>query len=286
MPTIGGVDINGVFMNGACAVAKTMDDVVAFSKTSAGAILVGSITVQPRDGNAEPRWFVGDGYALNSFGMPNGGLEHYRRELPAMIQVAHEAGKKFFLDIAGFNTQDYVDLAMMADEVKVDLLELNLGCPNIRVDGEQKPIVSFDREAMTEIIDAVAEVTNIPLVLKLSPYSNPAELKAVAETINNSGKVAAISTMNTMPNGYMSKDGSPVISMTFAGVSGKAIQPIALGQVKQFRDVLNLDIAVIGVGGIETAEDVSLFIDAGASMVQAATLVVRDGCAALERLAA
>ena len=285
MPKIGNIEINGVFMNAACAVAKTMDDVKAYAKTSAGAILIGSITVQPRDGNAEPRWYVGEGYALNSFGMPNGGLEHYRKELPAMIDVAHESGKKLFLDIAGFNTQDYVDLAKMADEVGVDILELNLGCPNIRVDGEQKPIVSFDREAMVEIIDAVAAVTNIPIVLKLSPYSNPAELKAVAELINACGKVAGVSTMNTMPNGYMSKDGKPVISMTFAGVSGKAIQPIALGQVKQFRDALNPDIVVIGVGGIESKADVDLFLGAGASMVQAATLVVRDGCDALERLA-
>jgi dihydroorotate dehydrogenase subfamily 1 len=286
MPKIGNIEVNGTFMNAACAVAKTIEDVQAYAQTSAGAILVGSITLEAREGNAEPRWFVGDGYALNSFGMPNGGLEHYKEVLPDMIKIAHDANKVFVLDIAGFSTDDYVKLASMAEEVGVDLLELNLGCPNIRVDGEQKPIVSFDRETMTEIIDAVSAVCSKPLILKLSPYSNPGELKAVAETINQSGKVAAVSTMNTMPNGYMSKDGSPVISMTFAGVSGRAIQPIALGQVKQFRDSLNDDIAVIGVGGVETADDVKLFLDAGASMVQAATLVVRDGHDALDRLAA
>jgi len=285
MVSIGGVEINGTFMNAACAVAKTMEDVQKFSKTRAGAILVGSITVESRDGNVEPRWFVGDGYALNSFGMPNGGLEHYRSVLPEMIKTAHDSGKKLILDIAGFSTKDYVQLATMADEVGVDLLELNLGCPNIRVDGEQKPIVSFDRESMIEIIDAVSSITKIPLILKLSPYSNPAELKAVAELINNCEKVSAVSTMNTMPNGYMSKDGVPVISMTFAGVSGKAIQPIALGQVKQFRNQLNPGIAVIGVGGIESAEDVELFLNAGATAVQAATLIVRDGHSALDRLA-
>ena len=283
--SIGGVEISATFMNAACAVAKTLEDVQAFAKTKAGAILVGSITVEPREGNAEPRWYVGDGYALNSYGMPNGGLEHYRGVLPEMIKIAHNADKKFILDIAGFNTNDYVLLASMADEVGVDLLELNLGCPNIRVDGEQKPIVSFDRDAMTEIIDSVSAVTKMPLILKLSPYSNPAELKAVADLINNSGKISAVSTMNTMPNGYMSIDGKPVISMTFAGVSGKAIQPIALGQVKQFRDNLSPKIVVIGVGGIESHEDVKLFIDAGASLVQSATLIVRDGCSALDRLA-
>jgi dihydroorotate dehydrogenase len=272
-------------MNAACAVAKTLSEVKVFSETSAGAVLVGSITLQAREGNPEPRWFVGDGYALNSYGMPNGGIEQYRKELPEMITVVHAAGKVFFLDIAGFSTDDYVQLATMAQEVGVDVLELNLGCPNIRTDGVQKPIVSFDRIAMQEIIDSVAGVFSGPLVLKLSPYSNPAELKAVAELINASGKIAAVTTMNTMPNGYMSTHGEPVVSMTFAGVSGKAVQPIALGQVKQFRDALDPKIAVIGVGGIESKEDVDLFLSAGASYVQAATLIVRDGPESLERLA-
>lgn len=284
---IGNVEINTPVMNGACSVAKSLEDVQALAKTKAGVVMVGSITKDQRDGNAAPQWFEGNGYAMNSFGMPNGGLDYYKQALPEMIGLVQAAGKKFALSIAGFSTQEYVDLAEMADSVKVDLLELNFGCPNVRLDGEQKPIVSFDRVSIAEIVEAVAEVTDIPLMLKLSPYSNPGELAEVAKTINNIGSVAAVVTMNTMPNGYMKdSSGNEVIATGFAGVSGPAVLPIALGQAKQFRNNLDDSIEVVAVGGIESAEDAELFFNEGIAMVQAATLIVRDGHSALDRLVA
>jgi dihydroorotate dehydrogenase (fumarate) len=273
-------------MNAACSVAKSIEDVEALSKTKVGIILVGSITVEPRDGNPEPRWFVGEGYALNSFGMPNGGLEFYRTNLPEMIEVAHKAGKKFALSVAGFSTAEYVSLAKLAEEPKVDLLELNFGCPNVSIDGKQKPIVSFDAASLNEIIEAVSEVTTIPLMIKLSPYSNPAELVSVAETINNSGKVSAVVTSNTFPNGYQTEKGEPVIASKFGGVSGSAMLAISVGQVRQFRNSLSEDIAVVGVGGVESVEDAKQYFNAGAEMVQCATLIVREGHQAIDRAVA
>ncbi|MDB5167632.1 MAG: dihydroorotate oxidase [Candidatus Saccharibacteria bacterium] len=281
---IGTVTVEPAVMNGACNIAKTIDDVKEYAKTSVGAITVGSITVQPRDGNAEPRWFVGDGYALNSFGMPNGGIEFYRENLPEMIHLAHDADKKLSLSIAGFSTDEYVQLASMAESAKVDLLELNLGCPNISVDGVQKPIVSFDREKMIEIINAVSAVTVIPLMVKLSPYSNPAELKLVADVLTKSNKVSAVVTSNSFPNSTMNVDGKPVIVAEYAGFTGHSFLPIGLGQVKQFRSILPESIQVIGAGGIETKADVELYKQVGASGVQATTLIVRDGHSAIERL--
>lgn len=281
---IGNVTIEPAVMNGACNIAKTVDDVKAYAKTGIGAITIGSITVQPRDGNAEPRWYVGEGYALNSFGMPNGGLEFYRKNLPEMIKLAHSSGKKLSLSIAGFSTDDYVQLARMANEAKVDLLELNLGCPNITMDGKQKPIVSFDREKMVEIIDAVRNVTSLPLMIKLSPYSNPAELQEVAKTLVATDKINAVVTSNSFPNSTMNVDGRPVIIAEYAGFTGHAFLPIGLGQVKQFRNALPDTITVIGAGGIETKDDVELYHQVGASGVQATTLIVRDGHNAIERL--
>lgn len=281
---IGGVTIEPAIMNAACSVAKSIDDVKAFAATAIGAITVGSITVEPRAGNAEPRWYIGDGYALNSFGMPNDGLEFYRKSLPEMIQIAHAANKKLSLSIAGFSTNDYVKLAEMANEVKVDLLELNLGCPNVSVDGKQKPIASFDVDYINEILTAVNKVSSLPLLVKLSPYSNPAELQKVAKVIAESGVVNGVVTSNTFPNSTMNDNEAPVIAMEYAGYSGHAYLPIGLGQVKQFRTALPESIAVIGAGGVETRSDVQLYTQVGADGVQAATLVVRDGHSAVERL--
>lgn len=285
MTKIGNLTIKSPIMNAACSVAKSAEDFEYLLKTKAGIVLIGSITKDARDGNPAPNWFEGNGYALNSFGMPNLGLEHYANVLPSWINQCHKADKLFALSIAGFSTQEYVDLATMAESVGVDILELNLGCPNVHIDGKQKPIVSFDQITLVEIVKSVSKVApSVEITLKLSPYSNPGELKAVAETVNELGSVAAIVTMNTMPNGYMKIDGSEVISTGYAGLSGPAVLPIALGQARQFRQHLDSDIAVIAAGGIEAASDAQLFFDEGVSMVQAATLIVRDGHSALDRL--
>lgn len=281
---IGTVLIEPSIMNAACSVAKTIKDVEALAKTSIGAVTIGSITIEPRTSNSEPRWYTTKYYALNSFGMPNGGAEFYREHLPEMIDIAHNSGKKLSLSIAGFSTTDYVTLAELGDRAGVDLIEINLGCPNVKVDGKQKPIFSFDLATIREVIEMVAQVTDIPLLLKLSPYSNPAELEAVAQVITKSGKVSAVVTSNTFASSMIIENDAPVLAAQVGGLSGKALLPIGLGQVWQFRKFLPDSIAVIGVGGIESASDVLRYHQAGASGIQAATLIIRDGHQAIERL--
>lgn len=282
---IGNVTLQAPYMNAACSIAKTPEDIEALCQTGAGAVLIGSITPLAREGNPEPRWFDGGTYALNSFGMPNGGVEYYASALTELVTRIHTADKAAVVSIAGFSVGDYVALAELAAAANVDLLELNFGCPNIRNDGVQKPIASFDTNYMQEIVEAVASKTDTPLLLKLSPYSNPHELGRVAEAIAAMPNIAGVVTMNTFANAYRESDGKPVLAMEYGGLSGAAVQPIALGQVRQFRKALPDTIAVIGVGGVETADDTRAFIAAGATAIQAATLIVRDGHAALERLA-
>lgn len=273
-------------MNAACSVAKTMQDVEALCQTKVGAVLIGSITLEQRDGNPEPRWFTADGYALNSFGMPNGGVEFYKKELPEMVERIHRAKKAAALSIAGFSTGEYVKLAQLANDAKIDILELNFGCPNVSVDGKQKPIVSFDTETMKEIIQAVQKVTKVALAVKLSPYSNPADLQAAAQVLIET-KIAAVVASNTFPNGFTGDEsGNSVLANELAGVSGTALLAINLGQVRQFRNILPDSITVIGVGGIESKETAAHYFNAGASVVQAATLIVRDGHAAIDRVIA
>ncbi len=283
---IGNVMISSPVMNAACSVAKTIDDVKAMCKTKAVAVLVGSITVEPRDGNPEPRWYTESRFSLNSFGMPNQGLKHYETTLTKMAKIVHASSKKLVLSIAGFSTKEYVQLAKLADKSSVDILELNFGCPNVSIDGKQKPIVSFDTKTIDEIVNSVATVTQIPIMTKLSPYSNPEELKRTAESINKNGKISAVVTSNTFANGYLSKGNEPVIASTYGGVSGSALLPIALGQVRQFKQYLSPNIKVVGVGGIETVDDAQQFFNAGADIIQCATLIVRDGHSAIDKVVA
>lgn len=272
-------------MNAACSVAKTIDDITALSQTSIGAVTIGSITPEPREGNPEPRWYHSDSFALNSFGMPNEGLAFYKDNLPQMIDIIHSSGKKANLSIAGFSIDDYRALAVMADQTEIDSLELNLGCPNVQIDGKQKPIASFDQEYMKAIILAVSEVSSKQLFVKLSPYSNPAELQQVASLLSTL-PITAVVTSNTFANGYFEQDGTSVVGAGFGGVSSKALLPIGLGQVKQFRAALPPHIAVIGVGGVTTPHDVSQYLSAGAIAVQVASLIVEEGHAALDGVTA
>lgn len=286
MVTIGGIDIAVPVMNAACSVAKSPDDIRALAATNIGVVTIGTITVQPRGGNPEPRWYAGDGFALNSFGMPGGGIEYYREHLPELTTLIHESGKRASLSIGGFSVNEYVQLAEMADATEIDFLELNLSCPNIQVDGKQKPIASFDPAYMKSIISAVETVISKPLLLKLSPYSNPADLARAAEVVGSGQSIAAVVTSNTFANGFFSKDSKPVVAVEYAGVSGRSLLPIALGQVRQFRTLLPESIAVIGVGGIESSSDAEQYFVAGASAVQVATLIVRDGHAAINKVVA
>lgn len=272
-------------MNAACSVAKTIDDISALSQTTIGAVTIGSITLEAREGNPEPRWYQSDSFALNSFGMPNEGLEFYRDNLPQMVTIIHDSGKRANLSIAGFSIADYRDLAAMAESTDIDSLELNLGCPNVQIDGKQKPIASFDQEYMKAIITTVSEVSTKQLLIKLSPYSNPAELQQVASVLAGL-PITAVVTANTFANGYFEQNGTSVVGAGFGGVSGKALLPIGLGQVRQFRAALPKQIAVIGVGGVTTPNDVSQYLAAGASAVQVASLIVEQGHAAIDQVIA
>ena len=284
MANIGGIELSAPVMNAACSVAKSVDDIKALLATNIGVITVGTITVEPRDGNPEPRWFAGDGFALNSFGMPGGGVEYYRTYLPALVEEAHSRGKHLSLSIGGLSVNEYVTLATAAEEIGVDFIELNLSCPNVQIDGKQKPIASFDPEYMVAVIAAVEAVSTKPLLLKLSPYSNPADLTRAAEVAMAGKHVVAVVTSNTFANGYYSQDGEPVVAVELAGVSGRSLLPISLGQVRQFRKLLPESIAIIGVGGIESVSDAEQYFAAGATAVQAATLIVRDGHDAINQL--
>ncbi len=286
MASIGGIELSAPVMNAACSVAKSVEDIKALLATNIGVVTVGTITVEPRDGNPEPRWFAGNGFALNSFGMPGGGVEYYRTHLPALVEEAHSRGKHLSLSIGGFSVEEYVTLATAAEAIGVDFIELNLSCPNVQIDGKQKPIASFDPEYMTAVIAAVEAISTKPLLLKLSPYSNPADLARAAEVAAAGKHVAAVVTSNTFANGYYSQDDEPVVAVELAGVSGHSLLPIALGQVRQFRKLLPESIAIIGVGGIESASDAEQYFAAGATAVQAATLIVRDGHDAINRIVA
>lgn len=237
----------------------------------------GSYTPEQRDGNhGKVVWpdtleeVLSIGYGLNSYGMPNMGFANAAKEFERM-----EPEQPLIVSIAGFSVDDYLSgLVDFKDLPAISAFELNFGCPNTQ--GDHPEIISFSPNVVDKILGTIAinkRFTEKPIWLKFSPYSNPAELKRMAQIVNEYAPdiTLAVVTCNTFPNAYI---GSGHIGPNngLAGLSGPAMKPIALGQVRQFRQHLDDSIDVIGIGGITTGNDVVDFLEAGAKAVQITSL--------------
>ena len=267
--SVAGVALEHPVLN-AAGTAKSRDDVARLSRSPVAAVTLGSITKEPRDGNAGEVYATRGGYAVNALGMPNRGAAFYRDALPELAGLAHAADKPLIVSVAGFSPEEYGELAAVADEGGADLIELNLGCPNVWDGGEQKRIMSFDPELVARSIRAAAG-TRAPVGVKLSPLSDPVLLGEVAAAVADAGGRFVV-TCNTFPNGLaLRPDGGPAIDVGFGGVSGAAMKPVALGQVSQLRAILPAEVDVVGCGGVRTGEDVRELLAVGASAVGLAT---------------
>lgn len=271
----GGVRLpHGPYMIGA-GVCKTPASTAQWLKVAP--VVSGSYTPEQRDGNpGKVVWpetlkeFLRLGYGLNSYGMPNMGFAAAATQFETM-----ESEQPLIVSIAGFSIDDYLrGLADFGKLPTVSALELNFGCPNTQ--GDHPDIVSFNPELVDRLLGYLAHnkhLTDETIWLKFSPYSNPAELKRMADIVNKyvDNVQLAVVTCNTFPNAYAGSgkiDGNDGM----AGKSGPAIKEEAMGQVRQFRQYLDERIDVIGVGGITTGDGVMDFLEAGAKAVQLTSL--------------
>lgn len=238
---------------------------------SVAPVVSGSYTPEHRDGNSGNRLFYPDTeeelqtirFGLNSFGMPNMGYAAAAREFAGAA-----AEQPRIVSIAGFSVADYLT-GMSFFSRCVSAIECNFGCPNVVGHGR---IMSFDVPALEDLFSQLEGVAKKPVWVKFSPYSDPGLLREVAHLVNQyTSVIRAVVTCNTFPNAYAGRDAlSP--NSGLGGLSGPALKPVAMGQVVQFRECLNADVDVIGVGGATTGNDVVDFLEAGAQAVQVTSL--------------
>jgi dihydroorotate dehydrogenase (fumarate) len=290
------VDLAGIIlehpvMNGAgtCKFLEGPEGVRRLVHSNAAAIMVGSMTIKQREGNIGETYWSGDGLSLNSRGLPNPGISYYARNLPEMVVLAHNANKPLFLSVAGFNPAEYALLSEFAFRRGADGTELDLGCGNIWENSQQNRIACFDPQLMEEILRCVeAKVGEKARVfVKLSPFSDPVLLRQVAGVIEKFRVVKAVTTSNTFPNALLfDEKGKPRITPGggLAGLGGSALKPIILGQIKQLREVLPKNIAIVGCGGIAAGKDIRDCQLAGANAVQICTVLLQFGPEIFTRL--
>ncbi|WP_261554738.1 dihydroorotate dehydrogenase [Frankia tisae] len=285
MSALAGVALEHPVMN-AAGTCKSVEDVDAFARSAVAAIVVGSITRQPRAGNAGNVYWPGRSYSINALGLPNRGLDYYGAHLSRMVDRAHEAGKPLIVSVAGFDVGEYAEIAEVVAGTGVDLIELNLACPNVWDGGAQKRIACFDPDQTAAVCTAVGDALlaraagdpgrRVPYGVKLSPFSDPAALAELAAVLAElAGRPVGprfVTAVNTFPNAFVvDADNRPVVDVELAGMSGPALKPVGLGQVRQLRQLLLDSVDVVGVGGVGEGRDVAEYLRAGAVAVQAAT---------------
>lgn len=232
-----------------------------------GALLLKTITLNPRAGNPPPRIVETAGGILNSIGLPNKGLDRYLREtLPDLVGRAD----RLILNVAGERLDEWPRVAeRIGDTAGIDALELNVSCPNVEAGGLP---FARDPEVVARIVRAFRAATPIPVIVKLAPEAE--DLVGIADAARAEGAIAVslINTIRAMAVDWRRR--RPRLGYGFGGLSGPAIKPVALRLVHEVARAVA--IPVIGIGGIGTADDVLEFMVAGASAVQVGTVSFRD----------
>ncbi len=229
-------------------------------------------TKEARFGNPTPRIAECEAGMLNAVGLQNPGVDKViAEELPKLSKCFH---KKVMANVSGFSVEDYAYTCEKLDkEEQVGWLEVNISCPNVHNGG-----MSFGTspQSAQEVVRAVKSVTKKPVYMKLSP--NVTDIVSIAKACEEAG-ADGISLINTLLGMRIDlKKRKPVLANKMGGYSGPAVFPVAVRMVYQVYEAVN--IPIIGMGGVQTAEDVVEMMLAGATAVQvgAANLVEPMAC--------
>ena len=233
-----------------------------FDVQQLGAIVCKGTTLEPRDGNPQPRLAETACGVLNSIGLQNIGVNALIKE-KAPIWASWRV--PVIVNIAGETIDDYAQLASKLDGVAgISAIEVNISCPNIKAGGAE---FGANPESAAEVTAAVKAATSRPVLVKLTP--NTSDIAKVAIAVAEAG-ADAISLINTLRG--MAIDTAkrrPLLGSITGGLSGPAIKPVALYMVYEVAGAV--EVPVIGCGGITTASDAIEFIMAGASAIQVGT---------------
>lgn len=231
-----------------------------------GAICVKGLTLKPREGNKPPRIAETPSGILNSVGLQNPGVERFiRDEIPYLKRF----DTKIIANIAGNTIDEYCTMAEILSSTDIDLVEMNISCPNVKEGG-----VAFgvNPKTVNEITAKVRKRCKKPLIVKLSP--NVSDITETAKAAEEGG-ADALSLINTLLGMRIDiKTKRPILNNNVGGLSGPAVRPVAVRMVWQVSNAVK--IPLIGMGGIMNGDDAIEFLLAGASAVAVGTACFVD----------
>lgn len=227
-----------------------------------GAIMIKATTVETRSGNPTPRVAETAAGMLNAIGLQNPGIDKVMaEELPFLEGY----DVPIIANVAGTEIADYVEVAERISKApNVHALELNISCPNVKCGGIQ---FGTDPATAKQLVEAVKAVSSVPVYVKLSP--NVTNIVDIAKAVEEGG-ADGITMINTLIGMRLhEKTGKPVIANGTGGLSGPAVKPVAIRMV--YEVYKNVNIPIIGMGGVTDTQDVIDFMSAGASAVAVGT---------------
>lgn len=233
-----------------------------FDLSLLGAIMIKATTLEPRFGNPTPRVAETSAGMLNAIGLQNPGLEKVmNEELPWLDQL----DVPIIANVAGSQEEDYIAVAKEISKApNVYALELNISCPNVKTGG-----IAFGTipQVAKDLTKKVKDVSEVPVYVKLSP--NVTNIVEMAKAVEDGG-ADGLTMINTLVGMRIDlKTGKPIIANKTGGLSGPAIKPVAIRMIHEVSQHVSLPI--IGMGGVQSAEDVIEYYYAGASAVAVGT---------------
>ena len=235
--------------------------------TKIGGISGKGLTLHGQYGNKGERLWETPSGLINSIGLQNPGVQHFIDvELNEMLELKQKYGTVAIANLGGHSEEEYVEGAALLSDSAVDIVELNISCPNVKNGGV---LFGQDPALAAEVTQAVKKhAGNLPVIVKLSP--NVTDITAIAKAAEQAG-ADAISCINTITGmGVDVKTRKPLLANVVGGLSGPAVKPVALRCVWQVCNAVK--IPVIGIGGITCAQDVLEFILVGAHAVEIGTM--------------
>ncbi len=263
---IAGVEFKNpvITASGCFGYGKEYDELYDISRL--GGISLKGMTIEERKGNPPPRIAETPSGMLNSVGLQNPGFDTFLKEDMPFLRTKDTV---LIANVAGACIEDYCRIVESVSDIDIDMIELNISCPNVKEGGVAFGVTC---EGAANVVKNVKRYAKKPLIVKLSP--NVTDIASIAQAVEAEG-ADAVSLINTLLGMRIDiNTGRPILKNNVGGLSGPAVFPVAVRMVWQVAN--RVKIPVIGMGGIEKAEDAVEMMMAGASAVQVGASMFYD----------
>ena len=273
--TLAGVELKNPVMTCSGTFGSGMEYGEMIDLDRLGAVVTKGIANVPWPGNPTPRVTEVYGGMLNAIGLQGPGVDVFmKRDVPFLRQ--HDT--KIIVNVCGKSESDYVDVVERLADADVDMLEINISCPNVKCGG-----MAFGTQPkmVEEVVSAAKAKAKKPLIVKLSP--NVTDIAEIARAAESAG-ADALSLINTLLGMRIDiEKRKPILSNVMGGLSGPAVFPVAVRMVYQVRKAVS--VPILGMGGIRTGRDIVEMMLAGADAVAMGTVMFNDPTASVKALA-